>query len=78
MSTQPTSNVTDPHSSRIGTNVQTMGQTFDGSAEAVKAFRRLERAKRRRGHDAADGERSCSLSGIVALSVMPALSVPRP
>lgn len=34
---------------RIGTNGQTMVQTFDGSAEAVDAFRRLERAKRRRG-----------------------------
>lgn len=31
---------------RIGTNGQTMVQTFDGSAEAVDAFARLERAKR--------------------------------
>lgn len=33
---------------RIGTG-QTMVQTFDASAEAGKAFVRLERAKRRRG-----------------------------
>ncbi|WP_027584406.1 WGR domain-containing protein [Bradyrhizobium sp. Ai1a-2] len=39
---------------RIGTNGQTMVQTFDGSAEAVEAFGRLERAKRRRGYAAAD------------------------
>lgn len=35
---------------RIGTNGQTMMQTFDGSAEAIEAFRRLERTKRRRGY----------------------------
>ena len=39
---------------RIGTNGQTMVQTFDGSAEAVDAFGRLERIKRRRGYAAAD------------------------
>lgn len=39
---------------RIGTNGKTMVQTFDGSAEAVDAFRRLERAKRRRGYAAVD------------------------
>ena len=43
---------------RIGTNGQTMVQTFDGSAEAVDAFGRLERAKRRRGYAAADGNLS--------------------
>ncbi|MDH6263777.1 WGR domain-containing protein [Bradyrhizobium sp. BR13661] len=43
---------------RIGTNGQTMVQTFDGSAEAVEAFGRLERAKRRRGYAAADGKLS--------------------
>ncbi|MGX9428251.1 MULTISPECIES: WGR domain-containing protein [Bradyrhizobium] len=43
---------------RIGTNGQTMVQTFDGSAEAVEAFERLERAKRRRGYAAADGNLS--------------------
>ncbi len=39
---------------RIGTNGQTMVQTFDASAEADDAFGRLERAKRRRGYAAAD------------------------
>ena len=39
---------------RIGTNGQTMVQTFDGSAEAGEAFGRLERAKRRRGYAAAE------------------------
>lgn len=43
---------------RIGTNGKTMVQTFDGSAEAVEAFGRLERAKRRRGYAAADGNLS--------------------
>ncbi|MEY9643973.1 putative DNA-binding WGR domain protein [Bradyrhizobium elkanii] len=42
------------HWGRIGTNGKTMVQTFDGSAEAVDAFRRLERAKRRRGYAAVD------------------------
>lgn len=39
---------------RIGTNCQTIVQTFDGTAEAVEAFGRLERAKRRRGYAAVD------------------------
>ncbi|WP_338832649.1 WGR domain-containing protein [Bradyrhizobium sp. 27S5] len=39
---------------RIGTSGKTMVQTFDGSAEAVVAFVRLERAKRRRGYTVAD------------------------
>lgn len=43
---------------RIGTNGQTMVQTFNGGAEAVEAFGRLERAKRRRGYAAADGNLS--------------------
>lgn len=43
---------------RIGTNGQTMVQTFNGSAEAVEVFGRLERAKRRRGYAAADGNLS--------------------
>jgi predicted DNA-binding WGR domain protein len=43
---------------RIGTNGKTMVQTFDGSAEAVDAFGRLERVKRRRGYAAADGKLS--------------------
>jgi predicted DNA-binding WGR domain protein len=34
---------------RIGTNGNTMMQSFGGTAEAVEAFGRLERAKRRRG-----------------------------
>ncbi|WP_371930016.1 WGR domain-containing protein [Bradyrhizobium sp. CCGUVB1N3] len=33
----------------IGTNGQTIVQTFDGSAEAVEAFERPEPAKQRRG-----------------------------
>jgi predicted DNA-binding WGR domain protein len=43
---------------RIGTNGKTMVQTFDGSAEALEAFGRLERAKLRRGYAAADGKLS--------------------
>lgn len=43
---------------RIGTTGKTMVQTFDGGAEAVEAFGRLERAKRRRGYAAADGNLS--------------------
>lgn len=43
---------------RTGTNGRTMVQTFDGSAEAVEAFERLERAKRRRGYAVADGNLS--------------------
>jgi predicted DNA-binding WGR domain protein len=39
---------------RIGTSGKTMVQTFDGSAEAIEAFVRLERAKRRRGYAVAD------------------------
>jgi predicted DNA-binding WGR domain protein len=39
---------------RIGSNGKVMVQTFDGSAEAVEAFGRLERAKRRRGYAVAD------------------------
>ncbi|WP_314963802.1 WGR domain-containing protein [Bradyrhizobium cosmicum] len=39
---------------RIGTNGQTMVQTFDGSDEAGDAFGRLERAKRRRGYAAVE------------------------
>lgn len=39
---------------RIGTNGQTMVQTFDGSAEAGEAFGRLERVKRKRGYAVAD------------------------
>ncbi|MCS3585642.1 WGR domain-containing protein [Bradyrhizobium elkanii] len=35
---------------RIGTNGQTMMQTFDDSAKADEAFDRLERTKRRRGY----------------------------
>lgn len=45
---------------RIGTNGQTMVQTFDGSAGAAEAFGRLERTKRRRGYAAADGNLSWS------------------
>nr|WP_256469325.1 WGR domain-containing protein [Bradyrhizobium sp. 141] len=40
--------------SRIGVNGKVMVQTFDGSAEAVEAFGRLERAKRRRGYAVED------------------------
>ena len=63
---------------RIGTNGQTMVQTFDGSAEAAEAFGRLERTKRRRGYAAADGNLSQSdnFSGTAAPPVMSALSVP--
>ena len=43
---------------RIGTTGKTMVQTFDGGAEAVEAFGRLERAKRRRGYAVADGNLS--------------------
>ncbi|WP_028152397.1 WGR domain-containing protein [Bradyrhizobium japonicum] len=39
---------------RIGTNGQTMVQTFDGSDEAGDAFGRLERAKRKRGYAAVE------------------------
>ena len=39
---------------RIGTNGKTMMQTFDGSAEAIEAFVRLERAKRKRGYAVAN------------------------
>ncbi|WP_409187654.1 WGR domain-containing protein [Bradyrhizobium sp. RDM4] len=39
---------------RIGTSGKTMVQTFDGSAEAIEAFVRLERAKRRRGYAVMD------------------------
>lgn len=39
---------------RIGTYGKTMVQTFDGSVEAIDAFGRLERAKRRRGYAAVD------------------------
>ena len=68
----------DPQLGPIGANRQTMVQTLDGSAEAAEGFERLEHAKQRR--DYADGKLSCSgnLSGITALLVMPALSVPRP
>ena len=45
---------------RIGTNGKTMMQTFDGTAEAVEAFGRLERAKRRRGYAAVDEKLSRS------------------
>ena len=43
---------------RIGTNGKTTVQTFDGSAEAVEAFGRLESAKRKRGYAATDGKPS--------------------
>jgi len=46
----------DPQLGPIGTNGQTMAQTFDGSAEAVEAFERLEPAEQRR--DYADGKLS--------------------
>jgi predicted DNA-binding WGR domain protein len=46
------------HWRRIGTSGKTMVQTFDGSAEAIKAFVRLERAKRRRGYAVADEQPS--------------------
>jgi len=39
---------------RIGTNGQTMMQTFDDSMHAGDAFGRLERTKRRRGYDDAE------------------------
>ncbi|MCK1448807.1 WGR domain-containing protein [Bradyrhizobium sp. 2] len=39
---------------RIGTSGKTMVQTFDGRAEAIEAFARLERVKRRRGYAVAD------------------------
>jgi predicted DNA-binding WGR domain protein len=64
---------------RIGTNCKTMVQSFDGSAEAVEAFGRLECAKRRRGYAAVDEKRSQSdnFSGMTAPPAMPALSVPQ-
>ena len=43
---------------RIGTTARPMVQTFDGSAETVEAFGRLERAKRRLAYAAADGKLS--------------------
>jgi predicted DNA-binding WGR domain protein len=65
---------------RIGTNGKTIMQTFDGTAEAVEAFGRLERAKRRRVTlQSTKSRRSLAIfSGITALPMMPALSVPRP
>jgi predicted DNA-binding WGR domain protein len=42
---------------RIGTNGQTMMQTFDDSTDAGDALGRLERAKRRRGYGEASAER---------------------
>lgn len=39
---------------RIGTNGQSMMETFDEPEEAEGAFARLERAKRRRGYCNAD------------------------
>ena len=39
---------------RIGTNGQTMMQTFDDSMHAGDAFGRLVRTKRRRGYDDAE------------------------
>lgn len=42
---------------RIGTSGKTMVQTFDSSAEAIEAFVRLERAKRRRGYAVMDENR---------------------
>ena len=39
---------------RIGTSGKTIVETFDGRAEAIEAFVRLERAKRRRGYAVAD------------------------
>ena len=64
---------------RIGTSGKTMVRTFDGRAEAIEAFARLERAKRRRGYAVADEKPSSpdNFSGITP-PVMPALSVPRP
>ncbi|TIQ41817.1 MAG: WGR domain-containing protein [Mesorhizobium sp.] len=35
---------------RIGTNGQSMMETFDSSEDAVTASKRLERSKRRRGY----------------------------
>jgi predicted DNA-binding WGR domain protein len=43
---------------RIGTSGKTMVRTFDGSAEAIEALLRLERAKRRRGYAVADEQPS--------------------
>jgi predicted DNA-binding WGR domain protein len=43
---------------RIGTSGKTMVQTFDGSAGAIEAFVRLERAERRRGYAGVDGKLS--------------------
>ncbi|UPK31496.1 WGR domain-containing protein [Bradyrhizobium sp. 195] len=65
---------------RIWGRIGTVVQTFDGSADAIEAFRRLERAKRRRVYVAVDEKLSQSgnFSGITALPVIPALSVPRP
>ncbi|MCJ9729447.1 WGR domain-containing protein [Bradyrhizobium sp. PRIMUS42] len=65
---------------RIGTNRKSMVQTFDGSAEAVEAFGRLERAKRRRGYATVDEKLSPSGNfwGITAPPAMPTLSVPQP
>lgn len=40
---------------RIGTNGQTMMQTFDDRAKAGEAFDRLKRTKRRRGYAPANG-----------------------
>lgn len=64
---------------RIGTNGKTMVQTFDGSADAIEAFGRLDRAKRRRGCAGVDKKLSQSgnFSGMTAPPAMPALSVPR-
>lgn len=39
---------------RIGTNGQTMMQTFDNGTDAGDLFGRLERTKRRRGYDDAE------------------------
>ncbi|WP_266064905.1 WGR domain-containing protein [Brucella intermedia] len=38
------------HWGRIGTNGQSMMETFDESEEAITAMTRLERVKRRRGY----------------------------
>jgi predicted DNA-binding WGR domain protein len=43
---------------RIGTSGKTMVQTFDGRAETIEAFVRLERAKRRRGYAVTDEKMS--------------------
>ncbi|MGT2504622.1 WGR domain-containing protein (plasmid) [Bradyrhizobium guangxiense] len=68
------------NSGRIGTNGRTMAQTFDSGADEIEALGRLKRAKRRRGlrRSRRKAVTAGNFSGITALAVMPALSVPQP